>query len=200
MADTGWRRNKYGGWFNINDIKDKPTTNDYMNDKIRSQSKKGKEYKIPKDIIQQTYERRGYPNNDKFADFYLASIDPDDFLKLTTSSSIYSNIFEENEMWGRKLDINKVNESYMFLEVDMKTGKVTSHEGRHRMAMLKENGYKKAEIIVFPAYGTTDRYNPETYYNKSLSNQTGNEFKTKLNKITPLTRGEIERLTKGENK
>jgi len=26
MADTGWRRNKYGGWFNINN---------YMNDKIR---------------------------------------------------------------------------------------------------------------------------------------------------------------------
>lgn len=35
MADTGWRRNKYGGWFNINEIKNKQTTNEYMNNKIR---------------------------------------------------------------------------------------------------------------------------------------------------------------------
>lgn len=35
MEDTGWRRNKYGGWFNIND---------YMNKKIREKTNKVTDY------------------------------------------------------------------------------------------------------------------------------------------------------------
>ena len=38
--DNGWRRNKYGGLFNINDIDNKMTTNEYMNNKIRNRNKK----------------------------------------------------------------------------------------------------------------------------------------------------------------
>lgn len=38
MADTGWRRNKYGGLFNINEVKNKKVdTNKYMNELIRNQ-------------------------------------------------------------------------------------------------------------------------------------------------------------------
>jgi len=170
--------------------------NDYMNNQIRSKALKQKEYKIPKDIIINTYERRGYPNNENFADFYLTSIEPDEFLKLTTNSATYSDIFEQNEMWGRKLDLSKINSTYMYLEIDMKTGKVMQHEGRHRMALLKNNGYKKAEIFIFPYYGTSDRYNPQSYTNKTLLNQTGTDYTSTISKITPLTRGEIEKIKK----
>lgn len=45
--DTGWRRNKYGGLFNINETYQKKNdTNQYMNDKIRNQAQKTKTYEL----------------------------------------------------------------------------------------------------------------------------------------------------------
>lgn len=46
MTDTGWRRNKYGGLFNINEVKNKKVdTNEYMNKLIRNSASKKSENK-----------------------------------------------------------------------------------------------------------------------------------------------------------
>ena len=72
--------------------------NDFMNSKIRSEAKKGKEYKIPIEMIEQTYQRRGYPDNEKFADFYLADILPGAEKQCKVFSYDYIPINDINEI------------------------------------------------------------------------------------------------------
>ena len=187
-------------------IKDKTekTTNEYMNEKIRNSvirinaKDQEKQYKIPKEIIEQTYNKHRNPYNDQFADFYITNISPDDFLQLTTTSDTISSIYDDIKFrqYG-SLNLDKINQGYMFLEIDMKTGKVMQHEGRHRMALMKDAGYKDVEIMIFPSSGTTDRYNPQTYTNKTITNQQGNNFSASLKQIVPINKETFEKI-KGE--
>lgn len=200
--DGRWITTKYGNRVFIRDKTEK-TTNQYMNEKIRQSvirvkaEDNEKEYKIPTEMIDRVYNSRRNPYNDQFADCYVASISPDDFLNLTTTAYTISSIGDDNKNrnYG-KLDLNKINQGYMFLEIDMKSGKVTQHEGRHRMLLMKEAGYKDVEIMVFPSYGTSDRYNPITYNNKVVSNQQGTDFQTSIKQIIPLNKENYEKIKK----
>lgn len=68
--DNGWRRNKYGGLFNINDIDNKMTTNEYMNNKIRNRNKKitKEEYILKKEQMQEPLKQEFglKPKEEKF--------------------------------------------------------------------------------------------------------------------------------------
>jgi len=158
-------------------------TNNYMNSVIRTGKKdygdvifrykngilrpmKTKSYKIPTEVIKRAYNRKV----NKFAEnrFYITDISPDDFLNLTTTPELLNEIVDDNTRRNFVLDLDTLNQSYMFLQVDMKTGKVMGHEGRHRMLALKNAGYKKAQILVFPEYGT---YKDTEYKYMTFKNQ-----------------------------
>lgn len=167
------------------------TTNDYMNDKIRDK----KEYKIPQNILQEAYEQNKemynpsiYGNN--ATSLYVTDISPDDFLKLATTDDYINTLTNENYILGRdKLNLDKLNNSYMFLTVDLETGQVTGHEGRHRMLLLKDAGYKKAQIIIRADNQNTTKhiYNPQTYTYKKLKNQINKNDTVVIEKIIPIT-------------
>lgn len=197
MEDDGrWITTKTGHRVFIKNI------NTYMNNKIRQlankTTKSQKQYKIPIEMIERVYNSSKNPYNDEFADSYVGSISPDDFLKLTTTPEVLSGIVDDNKSRGyEKLDLSKIDNGYMFLEIDMNTGKVSQHEGRHRMVLLKEAGYNDVEIMIFPKYGTSDRYHPLTYTNKVVTNQQGTDFSTSIKSIIPLNKQGFELIKKG---
>ncbi len=100
--------------------------------------------KIPQKVIDNFLEKNATKGN-----FYIATISPDDFLKLTASQETIKSIEKsvDSGMYG-ELDLKKLNKNYMMLEIDLRNGNVINHEGRHRMQLLKNNGYEKAEIII----------------------------------------------------
>ena len=167
--------------------------NNYMNDKIRKSVNKPKEYKIPNEMIEKVYNRKvgKYDENR----FYITSMAPDDFLKLTTRPEILNDLIEENKNRNFKLDTNILDKGYMFLQVDMKTGKVMQHEGRHRMIALKDANYKKAEILIFPEFGTYEKFDGFGY--KMLKNQQDeNSFSIRSDKIIPVDSEYINKIKK----
>ena len=149
-------------------------------------SSKEKINRIPQKLIDKLIEKSGTKGN-----FYVATITPDNFLNITSSKQMIKSI--ENDVnsgkYG-KLDLNKLNNTYMMLEVDLRNGNVINHEGRHRMQMLKNNGYKKAEIIV---YSLDNSYWYENNPNKIMkhdfnslhlnSQSKSNDFKTTLTNL-----------------
>jgi len=158
-------------------------TNNFMNSVIRSGGKdygdvifrykdgilrpmKAKSYKIPAEILERAYNRKA--NKYDEARFYTADINPDDFLELTTTKEQLNEIINDNIDRKFVLDLDTINQSYMFLQVNMRTGKVIGHEGRHRMLALKNAGYKKAQILIFPEYGT---YKDTEYKYMTFKNQ-----------------------------
>lgn len=172
-------------------VDEEQTTNEYMNNKIRGK----KEYKIPKNILEDAYNLNKemynpniYGNN--ATSLYVTDIAPDDFIKLTTTEDYISTLKETNYVLGRnKLDLDKINSSYMFLTVDLETGQVTGHEGRHRMLLLKNAGYKKAQIIIRADNQNTSKhiYSPQTYKYKKLKNQVNKKDTVVIEKIMPIT-------------
>ena len=191
------------------------TTNDYMNKVIRQRDsnlgyenvifrwKNGRvipiferEYKIPNELILKEYNKKV----NKYTDnrFYLATISPDDYLKLVTTNSIYgtsvNDLIEENK--NRKFETNAktaTDKSYIMLGMNMQTGQVTRHEGRHRMLGLKDMNYKKVQIIVFPDTGS--EFKEQTY--RTVKNQyEENGFSTYFEKMIPVNEEYINKIKK----
>lgn len=84
--------------------------------------------------------------NENYYNSATMNISPQEFLALTAENdSYYFNFKKQTEAMG-ELDLNKAQD--MFLTVDMQTGKVLGHEGRHRMILLAKNGYTNVQIRI----------------------------------------------------
>lgn len=195
------------------------STNDYMNKVIRTRDSKidlgnvifrwkngrvipirQKEYKIPSEQIKKVYQSE---ENKKYNGrrVYIVETTPDDFLKLTTNSEMMSQITDEvkslSEYKVYKTSASEaLNNGYAFLEINMTTGRVVGHEGRHRMLGLKNEGYKKAEIIVFAERGTLPNGFKQYNY-KKVSNQINEDYhKTIFEKMIPVNEEYINKIKK----
>ena len=136
--------------------------------KQEEQNKKGKDtYKIPSKFLHDLENREN-------GNYYVAEITPDQYLKITSSENLIKSIEEETKQYG-ELDLDKLNSGYMMLEVDLDTGKVSSHEGRHRMQLLKNNGYKKAQIIIMSKKSNYDKNWGHDINSLHLTHQIENE-------------------------
>lgn len=100
-----------------------------------------KSYKIPKEMID-------YVKNRDNGNYYIASISPQEFLKITSNDRMIKDIERYSVETYGELNLNELNKGYMSLTIDLNTGQVVSHEGRHRMVLLRNAGYKKAQVIV----------------------------------------------------
>ncbi|MGN0962966.1 MAG: hypothetical protein ACI4PP_05250, partial [Clostridia bacterium] len=87
----------------------------------------------------------------------VTKIKPNDFLWLTSSDP------ERIRKEAKDIDWEELqgNDQTPYLKVDMKTGKVTGHEGRHRVAALERAGADSVAIAVIPEEKSFDRYNAE---------------------------------------
>lgn len=190
-----WRRNKYGGLFKV--------TNDYMNKKIRGENVEQdnkKSYQLTDNQINQVIDESVSQWDDNYAKLYMTKINPNDFLDLTTSDNMWVYIKDET----KELDLPKIqNTKYvadmMYLDIDLETGEVRGHEGRHRMMALRNAGYKEVDIVVFPY--NYEKYNAKEYTNKKITAQEGTgfasnkkDFSTNLKKLVPVSKANIERI------
>lgn len=102
--------------------------------------------------LSKTFRELEYRNSPNTTKGYLTYIDPWDFLQMTTSSVIdflkrNPNRLNEgvSEDWGTENNIQQSPAMYLRVDED---GKVTGHEGRHRMAALYREGYEHVAVEI----------------------------------------------------
>lgn len=185
-----WRRNKYGGLFKV--------TNDYMNKKIRNEAIKESEnkkvYQLTDNQINQVIDESVSQWDDNYARLYMTKINPKTYLELTATSDAMERI--EKEKFD--LDIEQVKSKsivadMMYLDIDLETGEVRGHEGRHRMYAFQNAGYESVDIVVFPY--NYEKYNAKEYKDFTIKGQEVLSFKSaKLDDLVPVSKANIERI------
>ncbi len=85
---------------------------------------------------------------ERFPNAMLTRMRIDDFLKASGNEAIRRKIYSETALLNVE-DLQNVD-SDMFLEVDLLSGKVISHEGRHRATALQQAGYTHIDVAVIP--------------------------------------------------
>lgn len=184
-----WRRNKYGGLFKV--------TNDYMNNKIRSDATKEsnkKVYQLTDNQINQVIDESVSQWDDNYARLYMTKIDPKKYLELTATSNAMERIEKENF----DLDIEQVKAKnrvadMMYLDIDLETGEIRGHEGRHRAYAFQNAGYNEIDIVVFPY--NYEKYNAKEYKDFTIKGQEILSYKsTQLKDLVPVSKANIERI------
>lgn len=160
---------------------------------------KKKKHRLTNENIQQIIDESISEWDEDYARLYLTKINPKDFLKLTSSEDYFVAI-KNNTL---ELDLEKIEESkyvadMMYLDIDLETGKVRGHEGRHRMSALENEGYELVDIVVFP-------YNYDKYHAKEIDNivlkpQEGTDRyeNVTIKKLTPVSKRNVEMIKNRE--
>ena len=116
-------------------------------------------YEINKDFEGLQYTAKGLKNlkqqaksnNEKI---YVAELDVGDFLKLTTNPDLLIRLEKEMIKNNRYLADDKIYETSSFnITINPENGKVTEHDGRHRIIALKNSGFKNVEVSVTTTNG-----------------------------------------------
>lgn len=168
------------------------TTNEHMNNKIRGEE--NKVYKLTDNQIDQVIDESVSQWDDNYARLYMTKINPDTYLQLTATS----NAMERIEKEKFDLDIEQVNSKnrvadMMYLDIDLETGEIRGHEGRHRMYAFKNAGYNEVDIVVFPY--NYEKYNAKEYNNFKIKGQEILNYKSaELKKLVPVSKVNIERI------
>lgn len=101
----------------------------------------------------------GIPNARGSYGAFLVTMNPDDFLKLTTSPRDLERILatpfplDKDEYTQTHSYNNGANYGRFplpFLKVIFPSGKITGHEGRHRAAMIMRKGGDRIPVIIYP--------------------------------------------------
>ena len=155
---------------------------------------KGKTAKLTDERIERLFREYGasMPN---YAQAYITSIHPRDFLSLTLSDESFQKwddaAAEGTDAELFPLDIEKLrNETQTpYLNIDTETGKVIGHEGRHRMRALLEAGVTEVPIAVYDA---TTKYSKKPEASMRLTSQAyrdgavNNNFAVEVKNLIPL--------------
>ena len=137
---------------------------------------------------------------------YVAYISPSDFLSLTTRNE--NHITDEARRKYASLDLDVLSESQpIFLRVDFSSGEVEGHEGRHRMALLRDAGINSVAIaLINTDTRESAKYNTKKINSLNLSGQVFNGEKSPgnvtLNEVIPLSpkyRTEVFEKFSGDN-
>lgn len=164
------------------------------------------------DRINYLIEDSGAGSRVDYAQAWITSISPTDYLNLTTDSKTQDR--ETFDKLGSEWDskVNMTNYDYRgqlgkslrqtpYLAVDINTGKVVGHDGRHRIRALEKEGVESVEIkIEFRDEGYIAKYAPdmerwETKDSIKLINQFGTKQTATIHNVIPLNedhRSEIE--------
>ncbi len=133
-------------------------------------------------------------SNEKYAQAYVTSINPRDFLKLTLKDVTFDEWNQaakegiDSELYP--LDVDKLSgyTQTPYLSIDSETGEVVGHEGRHRMRALLEHGVTSVPITIVD-YGT--KYSKKKTPSMTLTSQdfgddpVNNGFSTEVKNLIP---------------
>jgi len=131
---------------------------------------------------------------ENYARDYITRMSPSDYLKLTASDNTMKRL--EEEKFDLDLDILNKKGSWIYLDIDLQTGEVLGHEGRHRMLALKNANYDDVDVVIFPR--NYDKYNAQEYNYRKLIGQ-GEDLKNNsvvVKKLIPVSKKNIERIKK----
>ena len=119
--------------------------------------------------------------NPNYAQAYITYMNPDDFLKMTTSDVLgRMRIEEQSEGFTPEQVVKASKGQPIFLDINTETGKVTGHEGRHRMVALRRQGITEVPVLLFDF---------STKYSKTPLNEltlTGQDFGDRTNRATAI--------------
>ena len=91
------------------------------------------------------YASKASPN---YAQMYITYIDPNKFLKLTTSITGRHYIEKESKSLDEAEFADYTKDQPIFLEINHDTGEVTGHEGRHRCVALLDAGINSVPVLL----------------------------------------------------
>ena len=116
-------------------------------------------------------------SNPNYAQAYITSMSPRQYLRLTT---VYDEDRIRQESKGRPMDWVRTasQDQPIQLMIDHTTGRVEGHEGRHRMAVLEENGVREVPVLLFDS---SNKYSKEPMIAFKLK---GQEFNGHYNNAT----------------
>ena len=161
--------------------------------------------------IDEAIEDSGAKFNPDYARKYITRISTKDFIDLTVSKDHMDRNAFDAEVKGdhgskmSEFDYEKALQDSRrspYLHIDRSTGRVISHNGRHRIRALEMAGIESVEIEVefYDEDGYLIKYNANTIPDMAISSQFDTGIETHLSSIIPLNeayRAEIER-TYGE--
>lgn len=160
---------------------------------------KKKKYRLTNENIQQIIDESISEWDEDYARLYLTKINPKDFLKLTSSEDYFVAIKNNTlELDLEKMEGSKYVADMMYLDIDLETGKVRGHEGRHRMSALENEGYELVDIVVFP--NNYDKYHAKEIDNIALKPQEGTDRyeNVTIKKLTPVSKRNVEMIKNRE--
>jgi len=133
--------------------------------------------------------------DDNYARAYITHMSPEQFLGLTASEETMQRLNQETG----ELDVEKLakERQHIFLDVNLETGKVTGHEGRHRMLALQKAGINDVEMVIYPDSGTYDRENAPRIESMNLIGQDfriGKGTDTTIGEMIPVSKANVEEL------
>ena len=103
------------------------------------------------ELFEKNRKKGGENASENYAEEYAAFIDPVDFLYLTSKNEKQRKHLKSQ---AGKLDAasltQKSAQELPFLQVDMATGRVTDHEGRHRLIAMRDAGITKVAVLIKP--------------------------------------------------
>ena len=146
------------------------------------------------------YIIRGSVNDysDNYARSYITKITPQQFLDLTTTPEGLQRL--ESESTELNPEQLKGEQQNIFLRVDMETGKVLGHEGRHRMIALRNAGVNNVDIEIIPQQGTYDTENAKDFnyglylIGQSMNNGEKGKNVDFTNPITAVTKNNLDKI------
>ena len=110
------------------------------------------------DRIDDLIEDSGAGKRVDYANYWITSISPTDFLNMTTTTKIQDRtVFDKfPSEWNDDATMDtydylgelKKNGQTPYLAINIDTGEVVGHEGRHRLRALEREGIKSVEIVV----------------------------------------------------
>ena len=124
----------------------------------RDYSRIGSKAVMTADRIDDLIEDSGAGKRVDYANAWITSISPTDFLNMTTTLAIQNreNFDKYPSEWNDDATMDtydylgelKKNRQTPYLAININTGKVMGHEGRHRLRALEREGITSVEIMV----------------------------------------------------
>ena len=128
----------------------------------------------------------------KYAQAYIAYVRPRAFLKLTTDDMLerYHIADQAGELDAERLSNSRPG---IYLRIDHETGKVTGHEGRHRMAAMDSAGIELVPVLLLDTSNKMSKTDIEQIYLHGQFDETAMEI---VRELIPLSYENRDRVVK----